>query len=47
MNSMTGKNSIQARDEIISLHTGIMQSARRSVQDAIKIGGIIAEQKPN
>ena len=45
MNSMTDKNSIQARDEIISLHTGIMQSARRSVQDAIKIGGIIAEQK--
>lgn len=45
MNSMTGKNSIQARDEIISLHTGIMQSARRSVQDAIKIGGIISEQK--
>ena len=46
MNSMTDKNSIQARDEIISLHTGILQSARRSVQDAIKIGGIIAEQKP-
>lgn len=45
MNSMTDKNSIQARDEIISLHTGIMQSARRSVQDAIKIGGIISEQK--
>ena len=45
MNSMTDKNSNQARDEIISLHTGIMQSARRSVQDAIKIGGIISEQK--
>ena len=45
MNSMTDKNSNQARDEIISLHTGIMQSARRSVHDAIKIGGIISEQK--
>ena len=35
----------KARDEIVNLHTGIMQSARRSVQDAIKIGEIISEQK--
>ena len=37
--------SLQARDEIVKLHHGIMSSARRSVQDAIKIGEIIAEQK--
>jgi hypothetical protein len=37
--------SLQARDEIVKLHNGIMSSARRSVQDAIKIGEIIAEQK--
>lgn len=35
-----------ARKEIIELHNGIMQSARRSVQDAIKIGEIISEKKP-
>ena len=34
-----------ARKEIIELHNGIMQSARRSVQDAIKIGEIISGQK--
>ena len=35
----------EAREQIINLHTGIMSAARRSVQDAIKIGEIIAEQK--
>lgn len=35
----------RAREQIINLHTGIMSAARRSVQDAIKIGEIIAEQK--
>lgn len=34
-----------AREEIIELHNSIMKSARRSVQDAIKIGEIISEQK--
>jgi len=36
----------RAREQIINLHTGIMSAARRSVQDAIKIGEIIAIQKP-
>lgn len=35
----------EAREQIINLHTGIMSAARRSVQDAIKIGEIISEQK--
>jgi hypothetical protein len=37
--------SVEAREQIINLHTGIMSAARRSVQDAIKIGEIISEQK--
>lgn len=35
----------EAREKIINLHTGIMSAARRSVQDAIRIGEIISEQK--
>ena len=35
----------EAREKIINLHTGIMSAARRSVQDAIKIGEIISEQR--
>lgn len=35
----------RAREQIINLHTGIMSAARRSVQDAIKIGEIISEQR--
>lgn len=37
--------SVEAREQIINLHTGIMSAARRSVQDAIKIGEIISEQR--
>jgi hypothetical protein len=35
----------KARQEIIKLHNGIMDSMRRAVPDAISIGQIIAEQK--
>jgi len=42
---MNVKSKEQAKEEIISLHSGIMTAARRSVQDAIKIGQIISEQK--
>lgn len=37
--------SLQAHDEIVKLHQGIMASARRSVQDAIRIGQILSDQK--
>lgn len=37
--------AIKARDEIVKLHSGIITAARRSVQDAIKIGQILSEQK--
>lgn len=33
------------RDRIIELHMGIVQVARRSVMDAIKIGQLLSEQK--
>ena len=35
----------EAKTEIFNLHDNIIKSARRSVQDAIKIGEIISEQK--
>lgn len=35
----------EARQKIIKLHTGIIDSMRRAVPDAIRIGQIIAEQK--
>jgi hypothetical protein len=35
----------KARQEIVKLHNGIIDSMRRAVPDAIKIGQIIAEQK--
>lgn len=35
----------QATEQIKELHNGIMQASRRSVQDAIKIGEIISEQR--
>jgi hypothetical protein len=35
----------KARQEIIKLHTGILDSMSRTVPDAIRIGQIIAEQK--
>ena len=38
-------NIQQATESINRLHQSIIQSARRSVQDAIKIGEIISEQK--
>ena len=37
--------AVQARQEIIQLHTGIVTAARRSVSDAVKIGKILSEQK--
>lgn len=38
-------NLTQATNEIVRLHNGIITSSRRSVEDAIKIGQIISEQK--
>jgi vacuolar-type H+-ATPase subunit I/STV1 len=35
----------EAKKQIFELHDGIIRSARRSVQDAIKIGEIISEQR--
>lgn len=40
-----GAIALQARQEIIKLHNGIITAARRSVSDAVKIGQILADQK--
>lgn len=42
---MTAIEKNKATQEIIKLHNGIMDSMRRAVPDAIRIGQIIAEQK--
>ena len=35
----------QRKTEIVALHTGIQAAARRSIQDAIRIGELLSEQK--